>query len=614
MGSAPGKGNQGDPLEKAVEGAPPGTSSTEKSIHTRMGTKTGYKIIQHMKDYNKGDHYDLLVLGAGPAGVTAAVEAAGRGLRVGLIDTKASISGAPTGAHSKCLREAVLVGAHTWEQVQEVAIRATQGAVAATSRLLKTFHIEVLHGRGILSSENSLQFIPAKQQEGQLEKPLFFDTLVLATGSKSNRFPPVNFDLPGVFDSDTIATIDRVPHKLIVQGAGIIGLEYALIFKKLGCESVVIVDVLDKVVPMLDVALQNACKETMAKEGIDFFMSTKFESVTALDGSTKEDPKIRVVCQGGLVLEGDCLLSACGRAGATTGLGLEALELQGLKVGRGRFVQVTEDGWTEVAQIYAVGDCVGGNLATLGQAQAVRAIRKCYGSGSVTKEQSPLCKPSGVWTIPEMAWAGRTEEKAQSEGLPYDHVTVPFNRTLRGCLTNEDGFLKLIYRRDNGEVLGVHMFGDHSCDLINFGAEALNSGHTVYDMLQFVFPAVTYHELYHLASAEAKLRIMYKGPHSLEAANAWKKVEAALRKGSEHEGKTVEDVLANAFRYFDEDLSGFINPPDLKMALKGLGMDFPEETIFEMIEEATGSKEDENIDYNHFLKLFQTKVEPEGES
>merc|ERR1719215_983941 len=195
-----------------------------------MGTKSGYEFIRKMAKYNKGNDFDLLVLGAGPAGVKAAVEAASRGVRVGLIDLKASITGVPTGAHSKCLREAALSGAKDWAEVSEITMSAMKAALAATQRQLKTFFVEVMHGEGVLEDASSLTFTPFT---GDAPRRLTFDTLVLATGSKSNRFPPVNFDLPGTYDSDTITKIDRLPEHLVVQGAGIIGLEYALIFKKL---------------------------------------------------------------------------------------------------------------------------------------------------------------------------------------------------------------------------------------------------------------------------------------------------------------------------------------------------------------------------------------------
>merc|ERR1719203_1167741 len=142
---------------------------------------------------------------------------------------------------------------------------------------------------------------------------------------------------------------------------------------------------------------------------------------------------------------------------------------------------------------------------------AVRAIRKRYGSGMVTKERGLACKPFAVWTIPELAWAGITEDEAKTQGINYGTVSIDYSRTVRGCVTQEEGFLKLVYHAESGKVLGVHVFGDSSADFICFGAEAVCDGDTVYDVLQFTFPAVTYHELYHLAAAEAKLRMMHAG-------------------------------------------------------------------------------------------------------
>uniref|UniRef100_A0A7S2QP51 NAD(P)(+) transhydrogenase (Si-specific) n=1 Tax=Zooxanthella nutricula TaxID=1333877 RepID=A0A7S2QP51_9DINO len=578
-----------------------------EEVVARMGSKTGLELMRGVAAVNRGDFFDLLVLGAGPAGLRAAVEAASRGHRVGLIDPKASITGAPTGAHSKALREAALCGATTWAEVEQVKNNTIQGAIRASARQMRIFLVEHLQGIGKLHDETHIVFTPTDRAKPT--KALEFNALVIATGSQANRFPPVNFDLPGVYDSDTVSMIDRIPERLVVQGAGIIGLEYALIFKKLGCKSVVVVDIFDQVVPMLDSSLQEACKQTMASEGIELVMKTKFTQVEALPDSTALAPKIRVTCEGGKILDCDCLLSACGRSGVTKNLGLESLAIMGLQVGRGGFVQVDENGYTGVAGIYAVGDCAGGNLATIGQEQAVRSMRKHFGSGMLSKETRMSAKPLGVWTIPEMAWAGVTEEKARSDGLDIGTVTVKFNRTVRGCVTHQEGFLKMVYHGVSGKVLGVHMFGEQSCDLINYGAEAVCDGDTVYDILQFVFPAVTYHELYTLAAQEAKLKIMHRGAKSLTAATAWERVEVALAKSCQEEGKTIREVLHVAFRYFDLDSSGYITPEQLKAALKGLGMQLSDEHIMKMVVEATGSDEDEHIEYEDFLRIFN--VEPE---
>jgi len=235
-------------------------------------------------------------------------------------------------------------------------------------------------------------------------------------------------------------------------------------------------------------------------------------------------------------------------------------------------------------------------------AQAVRAMRKCYGSGTMRKDT--CVKPSGVWTIPELAWAGITEDKAKADGLNFGTVTVDFDRTARGCVTRQEGFLKLIYNAESGKVLGVHMCGENSCDLINFGAEAICNGDTIYDMLHFVFPAVTYHMLYNYAAWEAKLRIMHGGARNLEAAIAWQRVETALQESCEEQGKNIQEILHSTFRYFDKDASGFVTAEDLKEAVRGLGMDVSDEQAMEMVIEATGSAADHEIEYEDFLRIF----------
>merc|ERR1712072_1500312 len=131
----------------------------------------------------------------------------------------------------------------------------------------------------------------------------------------------------------------------------------------------------------------------------------------------------------------------------------ETLQAHGLKIGRGKMVAVDENGWTGCGRIYAVGDVAGANLATAGQAQALRAVRTMFGSGKISGEKLIQYKPSGVWTIPELAWVGLTEEEAEKASFNYGTARVEYSQTVRGCVTNDDGFLKLIYDRDSGRVL-----------------------------------------------------------------------------------------------------------------------------------------------------------------
>jgi len=160
------------------------------------------------------------------------------------------------------MREAVMHGAKTWQEVEAVLKNATKLTASAATNDLLTNRVEVLQGQGSVTGERSMTVTPL-EADGEV-KELNFDALVIATGSKSNRFPPVKFDLPGVYDSDTIANIKRVPKTMVIQGAGIIGLEYGQIFAGLGTK-VTIIEMFDQMVPMLDVSLQDACRRPASK-------------------------------------------------------------------------------------------------------------------------------------------------------------------------------------------------------------------------------------------------------------------------------------------------------------------------------------------------------------
>lgn len=550
-----------------------------------------------------GDHFDLVVIGAGPAGVKAAIEAAGRGMRVGLIEPKATLTGAPTGAHSKCFREAALHGVTTFEQVAEIAKTAKLKTQRSTGRQLRSSHVCILKGLGYILSETQVRFLPSDGSP----RTLTFEVLILATGSRSNRIPNIPYELEGVYDSDTIRTIDYIPENLVVQGAGIIGLEYALIFSKLGSK-VTVIEAWDKVVPMLDGSLQAACKRTMSENGVAFLLSTLIRGVVKGKGASPGKPKLRVDC-GDRVFECDCLLSAPGRVAQTENLGLNVLEPLGLKYGRGKCVQVDENGWTGVGKIYAVGDIAGSSLATVGQAAAVRAVRSVFGTGYMKGEKVKTVKPSGVWTIPEMAWAGITEEEAMKAGLNYGSAIIDYEQTVRGCVTGEHGFLKLLYDMDNGKALGVHLFGESSTDLVNYGAEVVNDGDTIFEMLQFVFPAVTYHELYHLAAQQAKFKFRFRGANNIRSATAWCRVQAQLLHSLKESDKmsSVDEAIKKAFQYFDSDRSGEITVQQLKTAVESLGIRISDDDCEEMVVEATGGEEGGpmTINVDQFMRMLK---------
>jgi len=484
--------------------------------------------------------------------------------------------------------------------VQEVLARTTRSAQHQASRTLRAFQIAWLRGRGSIVDENTVQVTTDGSVAGW---PVKADAIIIATGSKANRFPPVDFGLPGVYDSDTIWQLDRIPKRLVVQGAGIVSIEYALIFAKLGSH-VVVIDAFPAFLPMIDSSLQEAVRKTLAENNIEVIMGLPFKKVRAEPGSTPEFPALRIDA-GDRTFGCDVLLSACGRFANSQNLGLENLEPKGLKINpRGKLIEVDENGYTGVAKVYAVGDVATGSmgLATMGQNQAIRAVRALFSGAKISKDAA--VKPSVIWTIPELAWAGMTEEQAKAQGVNYGVSNVGFKQTIKGCVTDEDGFLKLIFDRDNGKVLGVHLLGENSCELVNYGAEAVNRGSTIFTMLRFVFPAVTYHTLYSRAAAECKLRL--HGAKNLEAATAWKRIYGMVQKSLEESGSPmkVSEALKKAFKFYDTEGHGFLTKAQLQTALESLGMQPDADDAQEMIFEATDGKSGQQLDYETFIAVL----------
>jgi len=567
-------------------------------MEARRASRTPLRLMQRMSSC---DSYELIVLGAGPVGLRAAQEAASRGKRVALIDPKAVLTGAPTGAHSKCLREAVLHGAKTWAEVQEQVASTTKLASSAAARTIRTFHISVMKGTGSIVDEGKIRF----QAPGEEDRVLQTEAILICTGSKSNRFPPTKFDIPGVYDSDTIWGIDRIPKSLVVQGAGIVSVEYALIFAKLGSK-VKVIDAFDVFLPMIDVSLQESCRAMLEKNGVEVIMGTPFKSVDAVEGSTTEAPAIRIDVGERGVFECDCLLSACGRHGNTTGIGIENLAEKGVKVAaRGKLIEVDDNGWTGFAKVYAAGDCATGSmgLATMGTAQGTRAARAMFTQAAfVSTEKKKDVKPFGVWTIPEIAWAGISEQQAIKQGKNFGVTKAEYKQTVKGCVHNEDGFLKLLWDRDSGVVLGVHLCGENACELVNYGCEVVNGGQTIFQMLHFVFPAVTMHNLYYHAAAEGKIRFL--GAKDLAAATTWKRVRGIIKKGLKGD-QVLHEVLDEVFKGIDEDNSGFLSKAELKQAMEQMNIQVTDEEVQAMVEEAMGDEEHPELDYKSFIKMAE---------
>eukprot|EP00746_Dinoflagellata_sp_MGD_P018924 gnl/MRDRNA2_/MRDRNA2_143946_c0_seq1.p1 gnl/MRDRNA2_/MRDRNA2_143946_c0~~gnl/MRDRNA2_/MRDRNA2_143946_c0_seq1.p1 ORF type:complete len:788 (+),score=136.48 gnl/MRDRNA2_/MRDRNA2_143946_c0_seq1:2-2365(+) len=562
----------------------------------------GSQVVDMIKDHNTGDHYDVIVLGAGPAGMKVATECANWGFRICLIDPREVITGAPTGLHSKCLREAALQGAKTWSEVAVIINKVISRARESTAQLLESFHIEMLQGFGSFIDHETILFSPVEGRARTLKA----DCVVIATGSCARRHKVIPFHLPGVFDSDTIHHISYIPKNLVVQGAGYIGLEYALIFSLLGSK-VIVVNRSNNFVQMMDKALQHALLERLKIQKVEVRLNTAIKGVrSALPEECGSTSPALLVETASSVLVCDCLLSAIGRDGVSDGYGLEKLKHLGMQIGHRKMIQVDEFQHTSVDNIYAVGDVADGGFATVGQAQAMRAMQKHFGKQG-KGEKAGTVKPCAVWTIPEIAWAGINEQTAVKKRIDFGTTCAEYKETFRGLVNGSDsGFLKLIFDSRDGKVLGVHICGENASDLINYAVDVVNQA-TVYDILDFVFPTMTYHEVYQIAAHKAKIQL--RGVKSASAETIWNRLNIALTKKIKNENPEMNtqeahlQALFAAFQTFDKDKSGTLNVEELKDALGMLGLDIPMKAVEEMVAEIDENGDGE-LDFEELCQIL----------
>lgn len=551
-------------------------------------------VMDHLRTVlNANDHYDLVVLGAGPAGLKAASECAQEGFRVVLIDPKESITGAPTGAFSKCVREAAMAGATTWAEVEKLLRHVQQDTERMAANRIVNRHVNLLKGSATFLDHETLLFQSVQGEARQLKA----DCIVIATGSRALRVPNIPFDSPGVFDSDSIHNISYIPKNMVVQGAGIIAVEYAMIFALLGSK-VILLGRSDRILPTVDKDLRQALVQRLEKQNVDLRLKTPVKGVESADGCSAESPSL-LVDTGGAILECDCFLSATGRIGSSDGLGLENLTHAGIKLKRNKTIEVNEFQHTGVGNIYAIGDVADGSLETVGQAQAMQAIHHQFG----WKGEAPFCraKPCVVWTVPEIAFTGLCEETAAMQGIDFGIVRAEYGNTFRGMISGEKGFMKLIFNRKDATVIGVHCVGEHSSDLINYGAELVNEGATIFDIREFIFPAVTYHQIYQFVASRAKHKLT--GVISLSASIIWRQINVAL-----HKKGLGNRALQALFDNFDEDHSGHISINEVYSTLsERLALGISKDQVNEMIVEA-----DDNgnnlIEWKEFHKALGTKV------
>jgi NAD(P) transhydrogenase len=456
--------------------------------------------------------FDFVVIGAGPAGVTAAITAAGLGKSVALIEKKSAVGGAAlnTGTvPSKTLRETALAfsGLRTRNLYgvdlslrrectvadllrHERAVRDTEQARWAG--LLGRYGVQLVTGAARFVDAYTLT---ASGPDG--ERTVTAEFIVIAIGSSPVRPPLFPFEHPRVHDSDEIVNLEVMPESLAVVGAGVVGSEYACTFAALGVP-VHVIDGRDCLLPFLDLEIAQALTTAMTALGVVFHWK---EQVTACKAPEQGDIRLKLLSGAELLV--DAVLVAVGRESRTADLNPEAA---GLLVGKRGQLPVDENFRTNVKHIYAVGDVIGfPALASISAEQG--RIAAGHACGDATVDGMPAIFPTGIYTIPEVAAVGQTEGELKGKGIEYVVGRAEYAQTARGeIIGDRTGFLKLLFAKDGLRLLGAHGIGEQATELVHLGLLALQSGRDAEFFWRTCFNYPTLGDLYKLAAHDALLK------------------------------------------------------------------------------------------------------------
>ncbi|MBW8769503.1 MAG: Si-specific NAD(P)(+) transhydrogenase [Gemmatimonadetes bacterium] len=475
-----------------------------------------------MTESADSEHFDLVVIGAGPAGEKGAAQAAYFGKRVCIVERAPKPGGAMVNTGtvpSRTLREtATYFSGFRQRGVYGVDLRVKPGITIGDFMQRERNVIETawelidhnLQRHHITTIQGTARFVDAHTLEvtryGTTPRRLTADVFLVATGARPE--PPVGYALDGevVVDSDSLLTLQRIPPSMIVVGGGVIGCEYACTFAALGSR-VTVINERGRLISHLDREVSDALRRAMtARLNVTVYGNAEIRSVEVTDR------RAAVTLRDGTIIAADLVLVATGRIGNTKSLGLEAL---GVRTDARAFVQVDANHRTAVPSIYAAGDVVGfPALASAGMEQARVAV--CHAFDLRYKRAVSSVLPYTVWTIPELATVGESEESLLARGVPFEIGRASFRDTARGQILGDvDGFVKLLFDPETQRVLGVTVVGEGACELIHVGMSVIALEGTLDFFIQaaFGFPSLgetykyaAYDGLQQLQRRQARLR------------------------------------------------------------------------------------------------------------
>ena len=454
--------------------------------------------------------YDLIVIGSGPAGQRAAIQGAKLDKRVAIIERKTVLGGVSVNTGtipSKTFREAVLdlsgfhersfYGAsYTVKEnitIEDLLLRTDQvirHEIDVVRAQLARNHVELI---GATASFHDANTVKVNYVDGRGERLITSEFIVIATGTEATMDPHIPFDGRRIITSDDIIRLDKLPRTLAVVGAGVVGCEYASMFAALGVR-VTLIDKRPRLLPFVDSEIVDALTYHLRENRVTLRLGEGVSSIEPI--RDEHGDRVIIHLDSGKQVVAEKALYSIGRTGNTTKLNVQAAGLPADDRGR---LTVNEQYQTSISNIYAVGDVIGfPSLASTSMEQGRLAVCHAF---HIPSKAVPELFPFGIYTIPEISMVGKTEEELTVAEIPYEVGKALYREIARGQIIGDTtGLLKIIFRTDTRELLGVHIIGEGASELVHIGQAVLSYGGKIDYFVNTVFNYPTLAECYKTAA------------------------------------------------------------------------------------------------------------------
>jgi len=465
----------------------PNRAAVRKTRAASSAPSNGRQLARRRYAATAGDVQDVVVIGGGPGGYVGAIKAAQLGLKVTCVEKRGKLGG--TCLNVGCIpSKALLQTSHLFEmtkhyfpqhgimldnaridvaKMQEAKVKSVNGLTAGVESLFKKYKVTYSKGHGKIVSPTEVEVTGEDGAASRIKTK----NIIIATGSDASSLPGIEIDEKKIITSTGALELTEVPKTMILIGGGVIGLEMGSVWSRLGAK-VTIIEFTNAICAGADAEVATSFQRVLKKQGMEFRMRSKVLEAKKTDKNTVivkfEDLETKQIES----MEVDVVLVAVGRKPHTTGLGLETV---GVKTERG--MVVTDDHFrTNVPGIYAIGDVIKGPmLAHKAEEEGIAVVESLVTPGAGHVNYNAI--PSVIYTHPEVAWVGHTEEQLKAKGIDYKIGKFPFLANSRAkTIDDKEGFVKFLADKTTDRVLGVHIIGPNAGELISEATLAIEYG------------------------------------------------------------------------------------------------------------------------------------------